>query len=340
MVQHRRLRRIFDIQASRALFDILTHSSAFRRELVSTLLRFASRRGCEGHRRPYLNIGHTGLNEEGFRSWVANAGVRPIYFVHDLIPLTNPEFCRAREAEKHRERMRTVVTTGSGVIANSKATLDELTSFARREQLASPPAIAALLGSDSMPRPASTARPRTPATFVILGTIEARKNHLMLLQLWSRLVQRLGRNAPRLLVIGQRGWECEQVFDMLDRSELLKGVVTEIGQCDDRQLADHLATARALLFPSLVEGFGLPLVEALQCGTPVIASDLPVFREIAGNIPEYLDPLDAPSWERTILSYAEDGSSAREQQLKRLVGFSAPSWKDHFAALTPWLSTL
>ena len=116
--------------------------------------------------------------------------------------------------------------------------------------------------------------------------------------------------------------------------------VTEIGRCDDATLASHLSQACALLFPSLAEGYGLPLVEALRAGVPVIASDQPVFREIAGDIPEYLDPLDAPAWERTILSYAEVGSPRRQEQLNRVARYRAPTWDDHFAAVNSWLSTL
>ena len=236
--------------------------------------------------------------------------------------------------------MHTVLDTAAGVIGNSQATIVHLGEFAQIEGRSFPPAMAALLGSDALPSPAATDPTPERAKFVILGTIEARKNPLMLLQIWRRLVGRLGTDAPQLLVIGQRGWECEQVLDLLDRSELLNDCVTEIGPCDDATLVGHLSQARALLFPSLAEGYGLPLVEALRAGVPVIASDQPVFREIAGDIPEYLDPLDAPAWERTILSYAEDGSDARKKQLEGLAGYSAPTWNDHFAAVSSWFSTL
>ena len=150
----------------------------------------------------------------------------------------------------------------------------------------------------------------------------------------------MGARAPRLLVIGQRGWECEQVVDLLDRSELLKGSVIEIKNCSDALLSNHLADSRALLFPSLVEGYGLPLVEALRSGTPAIASDLPVFREIVGDIPEYLDPIDGPSWDCAIMDYSANGSSRRKAQVKRMAGFRAPSWDDHFEAVRTWLSTI
>lgn len=266
-----------------------------------------------------------------------DAQVRPIYFVHDLIPITHPEYCRAGERDRHIERMRTVLTTGEGVIGNSQATLDELASFAVKERLARPPEIVAWLGSPGPANgpPVSSER----STFVTLGTIEARKNHLFLLQLWSRLVRRLGPNAPQLLVLGQRGWESEQAVDLLERG-LLGDAVVEIGSCDDSELAGHLRSARALLFPSLVEGFGMPLIEALGAGVPVLASDLPVFREIGQNVPDLIDPLDGPGWERAILAYAEKDSPARKDQLGRLSLFKPPTWDDHFAKVDSWLAAL
>lgn len=340
VVQHRRMRRIFDREASARLFGLLADPANFRRSLIAGALRRGLARSCDGKGRFYLNVGHTGLNDPGLRTWLRKADVRPIYLVHDLIPITHPEYCRDGESEKHRERMRTVLDTAAGVIGNSRATLEDLSDLARSEGRPFPPALAALLGSDALPAPVPSESGRQRPTFVILGTIEARKNHLMLLQVWRRMVRRLGKDAPRLLVIGQRGWECEQVLDLLDRSELLHDSVMEIGRCDDATLAGHLSHAFALLFPSLAEGYGLPLAEALRAGVPVIASEQPVFREIAGDIPEYLDPLDAPAWERMILSYAEEGSPSRQAQLKRVASYRAPTWNDHFAAVNSWLSTL
>ena len=341
VVQYRGIRRILDQRASAALFELLAEgSSDFRRKFLGAALQFGFQRGCEGSGRIYLNVGHTGLHDPGFRAWVLESNVKPVYLVHDLIPVTHPEYCRAGEREKHMERMRTVLATAAGVIGNSRATLEELDAFAGSERLPFPPSIAALLGSSSLlgstPDSGGAERP----TFVMLGTIEPRKNHLMILQVWSRLVSRLGKDAPQLLILGQRGWECEQVCDVLDRSQILNDAVIEIGECDDESLARYLGQARALLFPSFAEGYGLPLIEALKAETPVVASDLPVFREVAGDVPDYLDPLDAPAWEHAILEYATDASTTRSRQLHRLQTYVAPTWEGHFESVKSWLAAL
>lgn len=341
MIQHRRFRRILDSESSATLFDLLSEPGpSFKTRFVSQILRSALRSGEAGKGRIYLNIGHTGLDDDGFRAWTQEADVRPVYFVHDLIPITHPEFCRAGERERHQARMNTVLTTAAGVVGNSKATLDSLAKYAADMRLPQPPAVAAWLGATALPRQEGPAAVQSRPAFVILGTIEGRKNHLMLLHVWTRLAQRLGPRSPQLLIIGQRGWECEQAVDLIERSETLRGSVVEIGRCGDLELAGHLASARALLFPSLAEGYGIPLFEALSSGTPVIASDLPVFREIGQGIPDLLDPIDGPAWERAVMAYAGPDSTPRMAQLERMAGYRAPTWENHFSEVDKWLAAL
>ena len=341
VVQHPRFRRILDRRSSSELFQLLREPpESFRRALVGRALRRLGGRSCGSDGRLYLNIGHTGLDSEGFRAWLRKSGVRPIYFVHDLIPITHPQFCRAGEAEIHRERMRTVLKTGSGVICNSRTTLDALMQFADEEALPVPPAVAAWLGCTAL----SASAPDLPAaerpTFLALGTIEGRKNHLLLFEIWSRLVARLGADAPRLLIIGQRGWQAEGVFEILDRDETLRGHVIELGNCSDQELARHLVASRAALFPSNAEGFGLPLVEALSIGVPVIASDLPAFHEIGQGVPLLISPADAGAWEAAILDYARPESAARAAQLERIQSFRRFDWALHFRIVDQWLTSL
>ena len=300
----------------------------------------------------FFNTGHSGLEQPAYPAMLGRLQARPLFFVHDLIPLTHPEYCRPGERERHARRMDTVLDLAAGVVANSQATLDGLARYAQSQGKPMPPAAVAWLAPGlALPAPA----PRPPSGqaqdrpfgqaqdrpyFVVLGTIEPRKNHLLLLQLWRRLVERLGGAAPGLVVVGQRGWECENALDLLERCETLRGFVAERPGCADAELSALLLGAQALLFPSFAEGFGLPLVEALALGVPVIASDLPAFREVAGDIPDYLDPLDGPGWSAAVEAYAQPGSPARAAQSRRLAGFKAPTWDEHFAVVDSLMERL
>jgi glycosyltransferase involved in cell wall biosynthesis len=291
---------------------------------------------CEGM--IYLNVGHTGLDEAALPHWLARHHVRPIYLVHDLIPLTHPEYCRAGEAEKHAQRMANVLASAAGVITNSRDTFAELDKFARTHRLNLPANVTAWISgyrSAGVVRSRSLERPY----FVTVGTIEGRKNHLILLRAWERLVLQMGRDAPILVIIGQRGWQAQEAIGRLDRLRQTGRHVREITACSDQELAGWIAGARALLMPSFVEGFGLPIIEALQLGTPVIASRLPVFREIAGDIPTYLDPSDQTEWEETLVQFVGQHPE-RQRQLEAMGSYRAPTWEDHFKIVEEWLTKL
>lgn len=324
---------ILSQSASQDLFALLLEPSKdFTRRAVSILFRSPPLPlSTNKHGGSILfNIGHSGLERPEYAAWLVRKRLRPLFMVHDLIPISHPEYCRAGEGQRHRVRMDTVLGTAAGVITNSSATLKVLAEYATTVGLTMPPTVAAPLAAWTV-APSATALTVDTPYFVILGTIEPRKNHLMLLQVWRRLVEQHGKRAPRLLVIGQRGWECENALDLLERCESLRGIVTEYPDCSDADLAALLKSARALLFPSFVEGYGLPLIESLALGTPAIASDLPVFREIAGQIPDYLDPLDSLGWLARIEEFSDPASPRRSAQLDRLQHFIPPTWSEHFA---------
>lgn len=341
VVQRNGVFRVLAPRESDRLFALIrSGATGFRRGLASLLpaMLTTSASRLDGSRAIYLNIGHTGLEEPGLPEWVDRCGLRAVFLIHDLIPITHPEFCRAGEDERHAQRMRNVLACAAGIIGNSQATLTELEEFAVREDTAVPPYLPAWISGNEVPR-ASPAAALDRPYYIIVGTIEGRKNHVLLLQLWRSLVERMGSAAPRLLIVGQRGWEAEHAHAMLDRNPVIRGHVRELGNANDAELARLIAGARALLMPSFAEGFGLPIVEALQLGTPVICSDLPAFREIAGDIPLFLDPLDGRGWERAVLSFVEDcPERARQKRLMR--DYRGPDWESHFAQVDPWLAGL
>lgn len=322
------------------LFKLLLSDRTQRLDLLR-LAAVASFNALRTTPRPgaiYLNVGHTGLNERSLPAWIARHKLRAVYLIHDLIPLTHPQFCREGEAGKHRGRMENVLASASGLIFNSRDSLDELSTFAAARGRTMPPSMAAWIsGGDfsQQVQPRTTSRPH----FITVGTIEGRKNHQLLLDVWRKLVVEQGLDAPQLLIVGQRGWQAERVIEQLDDLADLKDHVREIGTCQDQELAGWIAGARALLMPSFAEGFGMPVVEALALGTPVLASDLPVFREIAGDIPTYLSPHDESAWVSQIRAFTGNDPD-RARQLDRMASFRAPTWDEHFERVENWLATL
>jgi glycosyltransferase involved in cell wall biosynthesis len=347
VIIHRHGQVILPFRTSQALFALLLQPERKMADVArfrAALAMLAIRRGghlrdrLDGHGRIWLNPGHTGLDAPGLVGWVQQRNLRPVHLVHDLIPISHPQFCREGEDARHTRRMRSMLQTAAGVVANSAHTLDMLEKFAASEGLGLPPAIVAWPGTPVLPR--DGARHEAEPTFVILGTIEGRKNHALLLSLWRELL-RAGDNAQiaRLVIVGRRGWQADDVFAQLDSGDLAARVI-EAGPLDDRQLAHVLAGSRALLFPSFAEGYGIPLAEALAAGVPVIASDLPVFREIGQGIPDLLPADDLAAWREAVCDYAAEPSPRRTAQLSRLKDFQVPDWPGHFARVDAFLAEL
>jgi glycosyltransferase involved in cell wall biosynthesis len=302
------------------MYFALLHRSA--RDLLSR------RVFCRAEGSVYLNMSHQNLGGRGailnFRS---RTGARLVFFVHDLIPITHPEYARPGQAGIHRRRMDNVGELADAVIVNSTATKQALIGYFRDRPAAPPIHVAHLGVANSRTRTGLDPAPAVPY-FLCLGTIEPRKNHLLLLNLWRSLAHAA---APRLIIVGRRGWENEMVLDMLERCAALTGLVEERRDVSDAALAGLMQGAKALLLPSFAEGYGLPVAEALGAGTPVICSDLPALREVGGDVPEYIDPLDGVGWRRAILDYAAIASPRRAAQSARLVSWSAPGWDRHFS---------
>ena len=282
----------------------------------------------------FLLVSHRALDRAGAIAPVRRAGAAFVPFVHDLIPLSHPEYARPPQVKRHAARVANIAAMADGVVVNSAATAQSLRGELAARGLRAPAVTVAPLGIDAARRGATPAPLADGAAyFVCLGTIEPRKNHLLLLHLWRDFAARLGDRAPRLLLLGRRGWENENILDLLERCAALRGLVRECGAPGDAEVASLLAGSRALLFPSFAEGYGLPLAEALALGVPALCSDLPALREVGGAVPDYLDPLDGAAWRRAVLDYAEPDSAARAAQLARLAGWRAPGWDAHFDAV-------
>ena len=176
--------------------------------------------------------------------------------------------------------------------------------------------------------------------FVMCGTIEPRKNHSLLLHIWRDVVARLGQMAPKLVVIGVRGWENEHVIDLLERCPGLRGHVIEASGLPTPSVKRLLLGARALLMPSFAEGYGLPVIEALAAGVPVIASDIPVFHEIGGDRLLTIHPTDGPKWRDAICAFSATDCPQRRELLARNANYRAPEWPSFFAAIEDFIFNL
>jgi glycosyltransferase involved in cell wall biosynthesis len=203
---------------------------------------------------------------------------RAVLTVHDLAFVRDAAWHGANTAVL-RERTRAAIAAAAAVVVPSHATAADLRAFAP----GAPPARVVPFGADHVP--ANAPRPTRDAGCVLcVGTIEPRKNHLGLLRAWRLL------RAPRppLVVVGRIGWQCDEIVREL-RAASAEGLLAWRERADDAELWSLLAHAKALVYPSLWEGFGFPPLEAMQLGVPVVAHDCAALREFGDGACAFAD---------------------------------------------------
>lgn len=286
----------------------------------------------------YLLVSHHHLERRNLIARLKErGGARFVCLIHDLIPIEFPEYAKPGQAENHLRRVETAAELADALIVNSAVTRDALQPQLDRAGRA-PPVLVAPFGADLPVVPTAGKPPLDKPYFVYVSTIEARKNHILLLNLWRQLATELGEEAPLLVLIGQRGWETENVVDMLERCPALRRAVIEHNALPDAEMVRLLQGAAAMLLPSFAEGFGFPVIEAFALGVPAICSDIPALRETGAGVPEFLNPLDGVGWRIAVLDYAAPRSPRRAAQLARLATWQPPTWRGHFAIVDRFIA--
>jgi len=239
--------------------------------------------------------------------------VRPrlpsIVTVHDLAVWRHPEAFGDWTRRYVPRAVPAVLRAAARVIAVSEFTaaeLEELLRIPRERIVVVPNGVDPIFNPDG---------PRSDGDYVLaVGTLEPRKN----LERTIRAAERLG---VELRIVGERGWGGVEP----DGSH-----VRWLGRLDDGELAEQYRGAHSVIYPSLYEGFGIPILEAMACGTPVVTSDRGAMKEIADDAAVLVDPLDiadiARGMEQAVTSHAD----LREAGVRRAAAFS---W-DETARLT------
>lgn len=227
-------------------------------------------------------------------------GARVVFFVQDIIPLTHPQVCHPVHIERFQEWFEQVVQVADFLIFSSRYTQQSITDYLDKLQRVQLPASAVVhLGHDfgclrsgsirhSELRRALT---KSSANFLCVGTLEPRKNLGIPIDAFEILWEE-GHDVS-LVLIGRAGWLCDELLVRIRHHPELGKRLFWFNDVGDEDLALAYRQSSALIFSSIVEGFGLPLVEALSQELPVIASDIPVFREIAGDHARFFLPHDA-----------------------------------------------
>lgn len=234
----------------------------------------------------------------GIQNVKANAGQIAI-ILYDLIPLSHPHFFTDTIVKNFTSNFLYIVSNADLFIAISKTTEDVLKKYLLDSPALNTPATSHfLLGADldlikqkHQPSELLEATFTRNKPYLCVGTLDPRKNHAFLLDAFDKIWQ--SNHEVHLCIVGCYGWKSEDTTKRILDHPLYGKNLTWFSDLDDSGLSYCYKNAKALIFPSVIEGFGLPLIEALYYGCPVMASDIPVFREIGEKRCSYFS-IDTP----------------------------------------------
>ncbi len=262
-------------------------------------------------------------------TWFDRAAGSLVVTVHDLSFLRVPWTMRDSTRQDLADRLAGTVDRATMVLTDTVTVRAEVIEggFAPPEKIHAvhlgPGSIADHLAGEAEDLP-----PETPQRFVLhVGTLEPRKDLPTLLAAWSSMRVLLPASSdplPSLVLCGHFGWKSEDLARIVETG-VKAGWLHHFGYLEDRQVAALYRHATLVVMPSVYEGFGLPAVEAMRFGTPLLVSDIPVLREVAGEAAVFAPPGDVDAWaqqlstllddERTLASLAVAGRE-RGQQFK------------------------
>jgi glycosyltransferase involved in cell wall biosynthesis len=268
------------------------------------------------------------------------SGVEVKFVVYDLLPILKPEYFTAVATSNHTRWLDTI-TMFKGAVCISRTVADELLEWCRANAASRPVPFEVdwfHLGADIRTSCPTSGLPigagellhslRATLTFLMVGTIEPRKGHQQALtafeMLWARGVD------VNFVIVGKQGWNVEELIERIRQNKELGAHLHWLEHVTDEYLDQIYAASDCLIVASEGEGFGLPLIEAAQHGIRIIARDLPVFKEVAGEHATYFNGAEANDLAEALISWIK---AFQDNTIPDSFGMSVLTWQESAAML-------
>lgn len=256
------------------------------------------------------------------------SGMRIAAVIYDLIPIKLPQVLGGQPKDYFRNYFLHMLDMGAHLFCISQCTQRDLAEYAATEQRTLPPTSVIYLGADLPAAPdaqtlgdaALVERFRGGRFALTVSTFEVRKNYRLLLECWPELVKDPDFDLD-LVIVGMPGWGVDDVIAKLKRSPLLGKRIFWLDRVPDAGLSWLYEQCNVFLFPSLYEGWGLPIIEAYQHGKPVISSNRGAAPEACMGQGTLIDIDDPAAWQAAIRA------AARGEVARPRAEVALPTWE-------------
>jgi glycosyltransferase involved in cell wall biosynthesis len=270
----------------------------------------------------------------------ATHGVRYFQIFHDLIPTLMPELVSIGLIGGFTKSIAGMLDCADHILANSRWSETDLRTTCAAIGARCPPTSVVRLGGaidyrqdNAAPTPIRPSKRPSPREIhgdyvLCVGTIEPRKNHVYLYNVWKRMLRELGAGVPKIVCIGRMGWHVEDLKRYLEVSDNLDDHFVHLSDVGDDELKRYYRDCLFTVFPSLYEGWGLPVAESLSHGKLCVSSNATSMPEVGGDWVVYIDPHNVNDGFQVISSLIRDPARVRAWERRLCAQYEPLSWRD------------
>lgn len=272
------------------------------------------------------------------RSWLLPAlkskQIRIFVQIYDLIPIRYPQYMVGQTLLRFMEYLTAHLTYADAVIVNTHAVEDDVRRLFGELHLPEKPILVMPLGADfTAPENQKTGESVDTELLqklegrkflLTVGTVEPRKNHKVLIEAYEQKLAEMGYD---VVIVGRVGWEMDALVSRIKSNPHYGRGLYLLSGVNDANLDALYARAYLVVFASYIEGYGLPTIESLIKGVPVLCSDIPVMREVGGAFADYFDPDDAKSLIAAVTNYSDEARYQAQRENIR-TNYHPPQWSE------------
>ncbi len=263
-----------------------------------------------------------------------SSGVIIGVFIHDIIPIVAPEYFQAHDIRLFSKAITEALNFAGFLLTTSEYNKETLIEHMASRNIGPLPVHVVPLGH-VFPPPETQSEVSTAVSAILdknyalcVGTIEVRKNPVYLFQIWKLLVKSGRQDIPYLVFAGRNGWFVQDLLDQLKACDYLGGRIIVLHNVTDGELDLLYQKCLLTMFPSFLEGWGLPVGESLAHGKICLCSESGGIPDVGGELADYLDPYNARDGLQRLLQYLDDPELRRRREAEIEERFIARSWRN------------
>lgn len=255
--------------------------------------------------------------------------VKIISFIHDLIPFFEQHFYWDDFVQEFIQWGKDTLEISDYFITQSQSSKRDIEKILNEMNLNKEVHLATL-GDNILKGNATTFDLKLPSQNFILcvGTVQPRKNHMLLFLTWKKLVAELKENCPDLLIIGSKGWHVDDFYYFCSTDKYLKNKIHFIEKVTDPELYYLYQSSMLTVYPSFYEGWGLPIAESVAIGKYCIPSNSSSMTEIAGDLLEYHDPYNPIELFEKIKFYSQNPEELKKKEKLIRENYKIKTWEN------------